>query len=600
MAGNFLEEECSDGKGESLRSQKIMQNQTKVCQNCKNDFTIESEDFNFYEKVSVSPPTFCPECRLQRRMTYRNERSLYKRSCSLCGKNIISMYDPNRPYSTYCHDCWWGDKWDPLFSGAEYDFLKPFFEQYSELLRRTPLLTLSNLNSVNSEYGNFTDNNKGCYLIFGSGWSENMRYGRMANWVKDSQDLMNVGKSELMYECVNCHESYGLRYCYNCKNCTDSFFLNNCRNCSNCFGCVNLISKSYCIFNEQHTKEEYQKKILEMDCGNWSNKEKTQHSLSNGLFSSAIYKYANIVGSVNCTGDNIDSSKNCKNCFDTFTGCQDIKYMYSGIAKLKDAYDGIGQFQNDFSYECVDNDIGNSNKFTITVYASNNTFYSWNCHGCSNIFGCTGLRQKNYCILNHQYTKEEYEELLPKIIKQMNDLPYTDKKGRVYKYGEFFPPELSPFCYNETIAEEYFPLTKVEALKQGYKWKEKEERNYNIDIKNEDIPNDIKDVTDAILGKVIECEHSSKNEHPANCGASCTEAFKIIPSELQFYQRMNLPLPHLCPNCRHYQRLKQRNPLKLWHRKCMKIGCVNEFETSYAPERKEIIYCERCYQQEVY
>jgi predicted metalloendopeptidase len=66
-------------------------------------------------------------------------------------------------------------------------------------------------------------------------------------------------------------------------------------------------------------------------------------------------------------------------------------------------------------------------------------------------------------------------------------MPYIDSKGRIYKYGEFFPSELSPFCYNETIAQEYFPLTKEQAIKQGYKWKEREERNYTIDIKNEDI-----------------------------------------------------------------------------------------------------------------
>ena len=176
----------------------------------------------------------------------------------------------------------------------------------------------------------------------------------------------------------------------------------------------------------------------------------------------------------------------------------------------------------------------------------------------------------------------------------MNDIPYIDAKDRVYKYGEFFPSELSPFCYNETIAQEYFPLTKAEALNQGYKWKDREERNYQIDIKNEAIPNNIKEVDESIIGKVIECGHKGA------CNEQCTEAFKIIPAELQFYQRMNLPLPHLCPNCRHYQRLKQRNPLKLWHRKCMKEDCQNEFETSYAPERPEIIYCEQCYNREVY
>jgi hypothetical protein len=176
----------------------------------------------------------------------------------------------------------------------------------------------------------------------------------------------------------------------------------------------------------------------------------------------------------------------------------------------------------------------------------------------------------------------------------MNDMPYIDSLGRIYKYGEFFPSELSPFCYNETIAQEYFPLTKEQAKGQGYKWKDKEEKNYNIDILSKDLSDNIKDVNDDIIGKVIGCEHNG------TCNHKCTEAYKLIPEELLFYKRMNLPLPRLCPNCRHYERLAQRNPMKLWHRSCMKPGCTNTFETSYAPERPEIVYCEKCYQGEVY
>ena len=182
----------------------------------------------------------------------------------------------------------------------------------------------------------------------------------------------------------------------------------------------------------------------------------------------------------------------------------------------------------------------------------------------------------------------------------MNTKPYKDKTGIIYKYGEFFPIEISPWAYNETIAAEYFPLTKNEAKSMGYLWKERGERNYQIDVKCSDIPENIKDTEDTILGKVLECEHYGKNNHPYNCGAGCTEAFKIIPDELEFYRTMNLPLPKVCSNCRHYERLSKRNPMKLWHRTCMKESCDNEFETSYMPDRPEIVYCEKCYQQEVY
>jgi hypothetical protein len=238
--------------------------------------------------------------------------------------------------------------------------------------------------------------------------------------------------------------------------------------------------------------------------------------------------------------------------------------------------------------------------------------YSIYCYSSSDLFGCVGLRNKQYCILNKQYTKEEYEALLPKVIGHMNVMPYTDKNGRVFKYGEFFPYEFSPFAYNESLAQQYFPLTKEQAIKQGFSWKDPDIKDYQITISSEKLQDSIKDVGDDILNQVIGCPHGG------NCIHFCTTAFKITPEELSFYRRMNLPLPRLCPNCRHYERFEQKNPMKLWHRKCQCSGaksengvysnaikhshgdspCSNEFETSYSPERKDIVYCETCYQNE--
>ena len=96
--------------------------ENRNCQNCKKDFVIEQEDFNFYEKIKVPPPTFCPECRFIRRLCFKNERSLYKRECDLCHKKIISMYDENVTFPIYCPECWRSDKWDPMSYGLDYDF----------------------------------------------------------------------------------------------------------------------------------------------------------------------------------------------------------------------------------------------------------------------------------------------------------------------------------------------------------------------------------------------------------------------------------------------------------------------------------------------
>ncbi|MBI4652913.1 hypothetical protein HY750_01535, partial [Candidatus Kuenenbacteria bacterium] len=125
-----------------------MNTEIKKCQNCSREFQIESEDFEFYEKIKVPAPTFCPECRMQRRMIWRNERSLYKRKCDATGKDIISMFSSDKPMRVYERNYWWSDNWDPIEYGRDYDFSKLFFEQFKKLLEKVPILNLVNKGDV--------------------------------------------------------------------------------------------------------------------------------------------------------------------------------------------------------------------------------------------------------------------------------------------------------------------------------------------------------------------------------------------------------------------------------------------------------------------
>ncbi|MFA6397929.1 MAG: hypothetical protein WDK96_03765 [Candidatus Paceibacterota bacterium] len=564
------------------------------CQNCKHDFIIEPDDFLFYEKIKVPPPTFCPECRLIRRLVFRNERSLYKRNCDLCGKEKILIYSKGSHYKVYCYDCFFSEGWNPLSYGIDYDFSKTFFDQYKELSDNFPKLGIvrQGLN-VNGEYTNRVSDSKNCYLIFGSNKNENCYYG-VSFWdSKDSIDCYNLRKSEKCTECIDCYNCNSLKYSKECNGCLDSWFLTNCRNCQNCFGCFNLRNKNYFIYNEQYTKEEYFNKIKELELTNRDNlqnlKEKVQKESIKYIFPSIVEHHA-----IDVSGNWIENSKNIKSAFN----CDNVengKYLF-GITDAKDIMDYTYWGRaSELMYEI--NSVGR--QCSSVFFASEcweqllNSEYCINCFSSANLFGCIGLKKKQYCILNKQYTKEEYEILIPKIKQHMIDMPFIDKAGRVIKYGEFFPCDMTPFAYNETIAQEYFPKTKEQAVKEGYRWIDVDKKSYVPTIMGVDLEKDISKVRDDIINEVIGCIHQG------DCNHQCTVAFKIIPDELQFYRANNIPIPTLCPNCRHYERLSIRNPIKLWHRKCMNEGCPNEFETSYAPDRPEIVYCEKCYQQEV-
>ncbi|MDI6602735.1 MAG: hypothetical protein QME57_01265 [Patescibacteria group bacterium] len=485
-----------------------------TCQNCKQNFKIEPEDFEFYAKIKVPPPTWCPECRFKRRFNWRNERTFYKRKCNQCGKEFIGMYPKDDSLVVFCIKCWWSDKWNLLEYGIDYDFSQSFFVQFQKLLSRVPLLALHSFRAVNSFYCNFDDGYKDCYLSIAGLSNENAHYTTRATFCKDSVDLYIANKIELGYENLFCSNSYRIVFSSFCDNCNDSMFLYNCRNCSNCFGCTNLRNRQYCIFNVQYSSEDYHKKIQEFNLGSYANLLQIKQCF-NEFAQKAIRRFSNITYSTNIIGDNVKNSKNCFYVFDIPENLEDSKFCNWGGYGGKEIYDGgPGVGGNvELIYETIDTVLSGSRMFfCITIHGSHNIQYSLNCRNSSNLFGCIGLRNKQYCILNKQYTKEEYEKLVPKIIDHMSKMPYIDKKGRVYKYGEFFPPELCPFCYNETIAQEYFPLTKEEALKQGYKWKDPEERNIKPDIKTEELPDHIKDVKDDILDKVIQCAHAKLKE----------------------------------------------------------------------------------------
>jgi hypothetical protein len=580
--------------------------ENKICQNCKKDFIIEPDDFGFYEKIKVPPPTFCPECRRERRFAWKNNTSLYNKTCDLCKRGVVTIYSKESGITIYCNKCWWGDGWDPKDYAQEYDFSRSFFEQLKELSSKVPHMALINddgIASVNCEYTQDFAFGKNCYMVFVAWKIENVMYSYFILAGKDMMDCMNIrSKSEWLYECMIVSLSYQVKYSRFCLNCIDSQFLYDCWDCVNCFMCAGLRKKKHHFKNKQYSKEEYEKILESYKLDTFSGAEKAQKEYNDFILKYPRRHVDNLRNSNNVSGDVVSYSKNLKDCF-IAKKCENCRYC-DLIAVVKDSYDMSGGGELSECYEDLVCDNSSRNLFGIYSWKSQDVMYTEHCHSSKSLFGCVGIRNSKYYIFNKQYTKQEYEKLLQKIIKHMNEMPYVDKKGNVYKFGEFYPTELSYFGYNETDAPEHFPLTKEEVLQNGYNWQDNLQRTTGKEtLQPENIPDSINDINDSILNEVLAC-------------INCKRNYKIIPNEFIFYKKMKIPIPRRCFYCRHEIRLKRRNPFKLWHRTCMcgSAGspstminhfhgtekCKIEFETSYSPERPEIVYCEKCYQSEVY
>ncbi len=672
--------------------------ENRNCKKCGSIFPITDKDMEFYEKNSPSfpassswtewriqdstkktgffvtsewrikmewdkaryiipPPTLCPDCRQQRRLAFRNERKLYKRKCDATWNEIISIYSPDKPYTVYHQDYWWSDAWDAMKYGREFDFSRSAMEQMEKLIREVPRMALVEFNNENSSYSNFVTNSSDIYLSTDIFESTNVSYSSTIKRCHNSLDLLDVTDSENSYECIGSEKLYNCKYCRWSGDCKDSIYLYDCHRTEKSMFCVWLRNKKFCILNKQVSESEYLKiedSIKTSELSKYLEKFRK-------LLDQFPRKSVNILLSESSTGDILKQSKSSKSSF-LSTHIENCAYTVTWY-DMSDCMDTTIHNPECFlDYEAISWWKLNHCWFNNLVWIGTYLYYCDNCFSSSHLFLCTWLRNKSYCILNKQYTKEEYEVLVPRIIEKM----MTDGE-----WGEFFPASLSPFGYNETVAQEYFPMKREEVFvsslrgtKQSsisevpltldrhaslhsarddetsntllhwptFNWSDYEAPFPKVEkvIPASKLPDSIDSIPDDILNWAIECEVSGK-------------PFRIIKQELEFCRKHHLPIPRRHPDVRHMDRMKLRNPRKLFERVCDCPNCeenwkrvnsteervhkekkiVNSTEstvhteeilflqntrtgkmwrkmiTTYSPERPEVVYCEECYNREV-
>jgi len=537
----------------------------KECKKCSQEYEITESDLAFLEQISpifagkrldVPGSSYCPACRHQNRLLFRNERVFYNRKCDLTGKNIVSTYSPDKPFKVYDQDVWWEDDWDGMDYGRDFDFSRTFTEQFKDLYRDVPHMSLYTINCENSYYTNYALGQKNCYLIFGAGDNEDCMMCKYIAYSKDVVDGLAIYSCEFCYEGVASDQCYGCRFFVNSRNCSECTMVKDCSACKNCIACFGLRGKQYCINNKQYSRVDYEKFAKDYEYLDHDKIDFLRGKLDK-LEKDLPHIASHVYASENCSGDGIYNSKNTFESFDA-KECEDCRYIHNSprCFMVQDcvycAPDGVR-----FGYN-VCSTVGLERAMSVFyVWYGSDIYYSIECHNCHNLFGCAGLKSKQYCIFNKQYSKAEYGELVPRIIE------YMRKTG---EWGEYLAYELSPFAYNETVANEYFPLTKEKCLSSGLTWKDQEE---SVKSDGDD---------------VYVCEVTGRS-------------FKIIDREKEFYKKMKVPIPKKHPDLRHLDRLKLRGGIKLIDRKCDK--CKKTIRTNILNLDFKV-YCEECYLEEIY
>lgn len=515
------------------------------CIDCQTSFNLDKHD--------LMPALRCPDCRIRLLLSYRNERTLYARTCDLCKKSFISTYPTDTTYTVYCSPCWWSDNWDVQDFAKPYDQSQSFFDQLQDVYNTVPHLGMNVTDCVNSDFTNYSDKNKDCYLIISASGNENAYYSEQILSSKDVAECNLVERLELCYWTQSSQDCYNTHYSEFCNNCTDCWFCYDCKSSKNCFGSFGLRNAQYVFMNEQLDEISYKEKLaqlkLDTPAGIASSKQCVYEH-----WKQFPHRFANVTLSEDVSGDNVIRGHNCEYIFDAIE-MENCRYCHGGLQGKDSQYcvpaDGCEKCYNnmslwkDYNVNCC-----------LTCWYSNDLLYCIQCMSSDQLLGCVGMRKKKFCILNKQYTAAEFKDLSTKIIKEL-----TSKKI----YGEFFPASWCPFPYNTTPANEHFPLDEHQATQLGYRW-----------AADKPTP-------------------QAKSKSNVSICITCTKPFRILVSESELYKRLSVPEPTTCADCRYKERRARRNPRKLYTRQCMYEGCSTTFMSSYKPTRPETIYCEQHY-----
>jgi len=379
-----------------------------------------------------------------------------------------------------------------------------FIEDFRELYMKSPQCGSWTRASENCDYGDITTTSKNCYMCFNSGGCEDSYYCEDSRSLTDCIDCIFCENCELCYECIDCDRLNNSNYCQDCHNSFDIYFSYDLRRCNNCIGCVGLRDKQYFIFNEQYTKEDYEKALKELDFSDEKFLEKINQKVDE-LKKKIPRMYVHQFDTTDCTGDYIYHSKNCHMCFDT-RHTEDSGYIIQANLDrgTKDCYDcGPIPTTTELSYDAAYTHATFNCKHVYWCGNLKDCQYCTNCLEGENLFGCNYMQTKfnGFYILNQKVDEDYYLKTTKEIVKLLR------KKG-IYTIYDLLNKDLS---------------------------------NVNPSCS-----------VDELLRKCT----------------ICSAEFEIVDQEIEFYKKMNIVYPIYCPECRANQRINLRNDRKMHKRKC--------------------------------
>lgn len=590
----------------------------KKCKICGDEFVIFEKDKKlldkispkiWWEKIDLLLPDECPKCRQIQRLIFRNENNLYKVKSSVSWKPLISVFSPDLWLNIYSFDEFYNSN---EFS-KEIEIWSDLNENLKNLLHKLPQLHLQNWPIMeNSEYNNLSWRLKNCYLCYDCWWIENALYCWFIwPWSHDIVDCFDWARLQNSYEVTWASDMNKSYYCNAVDNCFECYFCENASNLSYCIWCKDVNNKEYYIFNKSVSKEDFEQ--FKAKYFNWSYSWLQEFLKLYNDFRNNIESIPNSVNynTENVVWEHMVSAKNIFWWWFTYRS-EDSRYTYfcDDVTDCMDTDFCVNNMQ--LCYQCITSYNCYNSISCLNLSDSKNCYYCISCSWCSDCFWCYWLTNQQYCIFNKQYTKEEYEQMVQEIIKNL---------VKEWKWGNFLDSSLSLFPYNDTCANNLYPIEKskdiswkISTINKDWTWTvmiledkfisraqldlwwEKKlnilfrtkDQEINVptwiqSISIEEIPDKIDEIDDQILNKWIVCEETWR-------------IFRVTKTELDFYKKHKIPFPRKHFWFRQIERARNRPSGRLFVVQC--AGCGKKVFSIHDSNSKTRILCLDCFERD--
>ena len=416
-------------------------------------------------------------------------------------------------------------------NGLDLDDSVSFFELFGRLMKKTDMPSMYSFwGNENADFADTVGASKNIYLssvvIINC---ENVLY---SSNVKDGStnvlnSVMVLEDSNNVYNCFGVKTWFNIFYSNYIYNCSDIRFSANLNGCKDCIFCTDLENQSYCIENKQFEKDEYMKQKAEI----LKNKKE---------FLQYYMKVRQYDGkNVACTNSEGNFLMNCENVQDGHLSfnVKDGRNIVLAFSREPNErfYDVFCAGRSTDMYGVSVAWTFSSKVFnSFAIQNSSNIYYGFFLSDCSYCLGCIGLKNKQFCILNKQYSQEDWYEEAGKIFAQM------DKEGTL---GDCFPGSINPFYFNDTMA--YLVDDTFNKEEVGKEWYLRRDNEITTDIPaNADViqAKDLdkfqrfsfkgeREIDPEIMKKVIKDD--------------TWDLYKIVKMEYDFLMRYGLPLPEI-------------------------------------------------------